>query len=49
LVSKIVPAGNYLYQWKGENRLGGKVASGIYIVRLDDGSNTFTRRIVFLK
>jgi hypothetical protein len=49
LVSKILPAGKYLYQWNGRNQSGEKVASGVYILRLDNESNILSTRIVFLK
>jgi hypothetical protein len=49
IISGPLPAGKHHYLWKGNDILGKKVASGIYILRLSDGFKLLTKNIVFLK
>jgi hypothetical protein len=42
-------AGEHRAVWRGRDRNGSPVASGIYFVRLDFGSSTQTRKVVLLK
>ena len=54
LVLGLMPAGIYQSRsraayWDGKNEVGELVASGVYIVRLDAGDFSATRRMVVLK
>ncbi len=49
LVDKNQNNGSYTVVWKGDNNLGQKVASGIYIYRLTAGSFISSKKMVLLK
>ncbi len=49
LVSQKQSAGNYAVQWNGSNDLGEKVASGIYIYRIQAGDFIQSRKLVLMK
>jgi uncharacterized protein YkwD len=44
-----VPAGNHIVRWDGQDQGGRRVESGIYFCRLDAGSATRVRQILFLR
>ncbi len=35
--------------WSGDNQVGQKVGSGIYLIRLSSGNNTQTQKLIYLK
>ena len=43
------PAGEHEMVWDGRDELGGEVASGVYLYRLEVGNVTQTRRMVLLR
>jgi len=43
------PAGAYSIQWDGRNDAGNSVASGVYIYKLQAGSNVAARKMLFIK
>ena len=49
LVSQKQSAGNYAVQWDGTNDLGERVASGIYIYRLQAGDFIQSRKMILMK
>ncbi|MGD8777840.1 MAG: FG-GAP-like repeat-containing protein [Ignavibacteria bacterium] len=49
LVSKEQTAGVYNVQWNGENNVGQKVTSGIYIYRIESGKFVDSKKLVLLK
>ncbi|MCX6173124.1 MAG: T9SS type A sorting domain-containing protein, partial [Ignavibacteriales bacterium] len=51
LINGEQPAGVYKLSWNGNNNLGSKVASGIYIYRIEAGSGKFiqTKKMILLK
>ncbi|MEN8202536.1 MAG: FlgD immunoglobulin-like domain containing protein [Bacteroidota bacterium] len=49
LVNQELPAGAHTYQWNGTNASGEKVTSGMYIYKLDAGSQSMTGRTLFVK
>jgi hypothetical protein len=51
LINNEQPAGAYRVNWNGDNNFGSKVASGIYIYRIEAGSGKFiqTRKMILLK
>jgi len=49
LVSSELTAGTYDVQWNGRNQAGLPVASGVYLYRLDLGTQVMTRRMVLVK
>ncbi len=51
LVSQEQPAGVYRVNWNGDNDFGSKVASGVYIYRIEAGAGKFiqTRKMILLK
>lgn len=42
-------AGNHRVVWNGRNEAGQQVSSGVYLVRLQAGTQLFTKRILLLK
>jgi hypothetical protein len=42
-------AGEHALPWDGTNNSGGRVASGVYLVRVEAGSNTASRKAVVLR
>jgi len=51
LINGEQPAGVYRLNWNGDNNFGSKVASGIYIYRIEAGSGKFiqTKKMILLK
>ena len=49
LVSQKQSAGNYAVQWDGSNDLGERVASGIYIYRIQAGDFIQSRKMILMK
>lgn len=49
LLDQVLPVGRHQIDWKGLNRSGQEVASGVYVVRLETGAETRTRRVVLLR
>ncbi|MCP4291287.1 MAG: T9SS type A sorting domain-containing protein, partial [bacterium] len=46
LVSEHRPAGSYSEMWDGSNSRSQRVSSGMYLIRLQAGSETVTRKVV---
>lgn len=49
LVHQEQPAGEHIVRWNGTNSDGERVASGIYYYQLHIGSNTETKKAIYLK
>lgn len=55
LADEVIPAGYHTVRWDGQSKSGGRVASGVYLYRIEarplDGSNTFSviRKMMLLK
>jgi flagellar hook assembly protein FlgD len=49
LVDKELPAGNHSVTWNGSDSGGKKVATGIYLYRLEAGDHVLTRKMLLLK
>jgi len=49
LVNSELNAGSYSTKWDGTDNLGFKVASGIYLYRLDSDSFTATKKLILMK
>jgi len=49
LVHGFIPGGRWIQPWDGTDAQGVRVASGTYLVRLEAGASTHTRRITLLK
>ena len=49
LVEGLQPAGPHEVTWYGKDDAQKPVASGVYFYRLEVGSETFSRKLVFLK
>ncbi len=49
LVNRVQPPGTYTVTWDGTTGSGRKVASGIYLYRLESGEESSTRKMVLLK
>ena len=51
LINREQQAGVYNVTWKGDNNFGSKIASGIYIYRIEAGSGKFnqTKKMILLK
>jgi len=49
LVNEQKNAGTFRVQWNGDNNLGNKVSSGIYIFRVSAGTNSSTMKMILLK
>jgi hypothetical protein len=49
LVSRSRPAGAHSERWNGRNDQGGRVASGVYFVRLNTGSETKLRKLIMVR
>lgn len=49
LVNNRLEAGYHQVRWNGENRLGEKVASGVYIYTLQSGNNSMSRKLLLIK
>lgn len=49
IVNEEQPEGEHSAVWQGRDKNGSSVASGIYFVQLNCGSNTQTRKVVLLK
>lgn len=49
LVNERQSAGNHQARWDGRNDNGELVASGVYIYRLQAGSEVLTRKMVMLR
>jgi hypothetical protein len=44
-----LPAGRHRVVWNGRDSAGGRVASGVYLYRLDAGTSRFTRKMLMLE
>lgn len=49
LINGYAPQGTYRLQWDGNNDMGQRVSSGVYLYRLESGGKRFTKRMMFLK
>ncbi|NUM69221.1 MAG: T9SS type A sorting domain-containing protein [Ignavibacteriaceae bacterium] len=49
LVSEFREAGDYSVNWNGTDNYGGKVPSGIYFYRMNNGDNSTSRKMILLK
>jgi hypothetical protein len=49
LLAAPIPAGRHSLQWDGKNDFGERVASGVYVCRMQAGTFVGTRRMTFLK
>ena len=49
LVNGFATQGTYRLQWDGNNDMGQRVSSGVYLYRLESGGKRFTKRMMFLK
>jgi flagellar hook assembly protein FlgD len=51
LINQEQPSGVYNVTWKGDDNFGSKIASGIYIYRMEAGSGKFnqTKKMILLK
>jgi flagellar hook assembly protein FlgD len=49
LVDRDQPAGFYEVEWRGTDRRGQELASGVYFYRLQAGERVFIRKMVLLK
>ena len=49
LIDNVIPAGENLIIWDGENNVGQLVSSGIYFIRLQSGDFTDIKRMMFIK
>ena len=49
LVNEMVPAGRHTVTWTGEDRAGGRAATGVYLARLRAGGRELHKRIVWLR
>lgn len=49
LVDRDLPAGDHTARWDGRDGGGRRCATGLYFLRLTDGSLTATRRVVFTR
>ena len=49
LVNDILPAGNYLTRWDGDNEKGNKVSSGVYIYNLRVSNESISGKMTLLK
>jgi len=51
LINQVQTAGIYNVTWKGDDNFGSKIASGIYIYRIEAGSGKFnqTKKMILLK
>jgi len=48
LVDELKPAGSYAMQWNGKDDRGGKLASGVYLYRLETNHATQVKKMVLL-
>lgn len=49
LINGYAPQGTYRLQWDGNNDMGQRVSSGVYLYRLESGGKRFTKRMMFMK
>ena len=49
LVQENLPAGNYLTKWAGDNAIGNKVSSGVYIYSIRVGDRAVNKKMTLLK
>ena len=49
LLDKYLPVGNYKTHWNGNEKYGEKVSSGVYIIQLNSGIQSLSKRIVYMK
>ena len=49
LIDEEMEAGNHAVVWSGQDETGGKVASGVYLFRLEAGSISGVKKMVILK
>ena len=49
LVKEVQNAGRYMINWYGDDHLGSKVSAGVYIYKLQAGTNVFSRKMVLMK
>lgn len=43
------PAGKYFSYWDGKDDSGNKLASGVYIIRLNVGNHSLSKPVIFMK
>jgi flagellar hook assembly protein FlgD len=49
LVNKNIMAGRHHIKWSGTNNLGAPVSAGLYFYRLNAGTNSATKKMIFMK
>ena len=49
LVSRSFPAGRHSVQWDGRDKIGHRVESGVYFLKVRDRSRTMTRKLVMFE
>ena len=49
LLEKTLPVGNYQAQWNGKDISGNSVSSGVYIIRLNTGMHSVSKRALYMK
>jgi len=48
-VNGVQDEGNYKYVWDGTNNIGNKVASGMFIIKVQTDNNTLLKKMIYLK
>jgi len=49
LINEILPAGNHSVVWRGKDKSGNDVSSGIYLYKIKSGGYTSTKKMILLR